>query len=260
MSVVRVEKTKNYTVMSNYHLRDRNLSLKAKGLLSYMLSLPEDWDYSVNGLSAICKEGVSAIASTIRELEKMGYVTRSRIRNKNGVLGDVEYVVREYPESKNKTEEQPKLENPILEGPTLVDPIQENRAQINTNIKKELNKQTPYIQKHQEHTKSKQEIYKEELFNLFWRSYPRRVNKPAAIKAWNNIKPDEPLLLKMLSAIKKQSIAENWKDAKRIKFIPHPSSWLNGERWNDEVTVIYTENDDIKPEKEETLGVGPGWW
>ena len=84
MAVFRIEKTRDYTVMSNYHLRDRSLSLKAKGLLSLMLSLPEDWDYTMKGLARICKDGIDSISGGIRELEAHGYLVRARVRNENG--------------------------------------------------------------------------------------------------------------------------------------------------------------------------------
>ena len=87
MAVFRIEKTRDYTVMSNYHLRDRSLSLKAKGLLSLMLSLPEDWDYTMKGLARICKDGIDSISGGIRELESHGYLVRARVRNENGQLG-----------------------------------------------------------------------------------------------------------------------------------------------------------------------------
>ena len=87
MAVFRVEKTRNYTVMSNYHLRDKSLSLKAKGLLSLMLSLPEDWDYTTKGLARICKDGVDSICATVRELEGAGYIVRERERHADGRLG-----------------------------------------------------------------------------------------------------------------------------------------------------------------------------
>ena len=82
MAVFRVQKTQNYTIMSNHHLRNKALSLKAKGLLSLMLSLPEDWDYTTRGLASICKEGVDSVCATVRELEAAGYIIRRRIRDK----------------------------------------------------------------------------------------------------------------------------------------------------------------------------------
>ena len=136
--VFRVQKTQDYTVMSNHHLRDKNLSLKAKGLLSQMLSLPEDWDYTLAGLAHINKEKVDAIRTAILELEREGYITRKRLRNPNGTLGDIEYTIHEKPiireVSDNKsTLEEPTLENPILVNPTLEKPVLENPTQLNTN-------------------------------------------------------------------------------------------------------------------------------
>jgi len=97
MAVFRIEKTKDYTVMANHHLRNRALSLKAKGLLSLMLSLPDDWDYTTKGLSRICKDGVDSISATVRELETAGYVKRRRLRNAQGQLAEVEYTILEQP-------------------------------------------------------------------------------------------------------------------------------------------------------------------
>ena len=87
MAVFRVEKTKNYTVMSNHHLRDKSLSLKAKGLLSLMLSLPEDWDYTTKGLARICRDGVDSIRSAVQELEQRGYVSPPAHPQREGPAG-----------------------------------------------------------------------------------------------------------------------------------------------------------------------------
>ena len=97
MSVFRVEKTKGYTVMSNHHLRNHTLSLKAKGLLSQMLSLPEDWDYTLQGLAQINKESIDAIREAVRELERAGYIKRSRERDERGCLRGTVYTIYEQP-------------------------------------------------------------------------------------------------------------------------------------------------------------------
>ena len=158
MAVFRIEKNKNYTVMANYHLRDISLSLKAKGLLSLMLSLPEGWDYTTKGLACICKDGVDSICSTVRELEKAGYVQRRRLRNELGHLTEIEYTILEkpvrtasseesaLPDSSAKAGTQPKREKPVLDYPVLdipeqdfpeqaipeqEEPEQENPAQLN---------------------------------------------------------------------------------------------------------------------------------
>lgn len=99
MAVFRVERTRDYTVMCNHHLKDSNLSLKAKGLLSMMLSLPDEWNYTTRGLAAICKEGVDAIGKTLKELELAGYIIRRQLRGKDGRISDTEYTIFEKPES-----------------------------------------------------------------------------------------------------------------------------------------------------------------
>ena len=103
MAVFRVERTRDYTVMCNHHLKDSNLSLKAKGLLSMMLSLPDEWNYTTRGLAAICKEGVDAIGKTLKELELAGYIIRRQLRGKDGRISDTEYTIFEKPRNRGFT-------------------------------------------------------------------------------------------------------------------------------------------------------------
>ena len=131
MAVFRIEKTRDYTVMSNHHLRDMSLSLKAKGLLSLMLSLPENWDYTMKGLSRICKDGIDSISGGIRELEEHGYLIRERVRGANGQLGSIEYTILEQPKEPTPAQEKPIRENPVQANLTLVTPVQEEPAQLN---------------------------------------------------------------------------------------------------------------------------------
>lgn len=136
MAVFRVEKTKDYTVMSNYHLKDKTITLKAKGLLSQMLSLPESWNYTLEGLAQLNKEKIDAIRAAVKELETAGYIKRSRERDSKGRLGDTIYTIFEQPKSptlENPTLENPTLDNPILDNPTSGKPTQGNPMQLNTN-------------------------------------------------------------------------------------------------------------------------------
>lgn len=144
MAVYRVERTRDYTVMSNYHPKDTSLSLKAKGLLSMFLSFPEDWNYSTRGLAAICKEGVDAIGSTIKELEKAGYIVRRQLRGANGRITDTEYIIYEKPQTPEPSPPDtvtpdmvpPDTENPDVAGPDMDAPHMENPAQLNINQSK----------------------------------------------------------------------------------------------------------------------------
>ena len=130
MAVFRVERNKGYTVMSNHHLRNKELSLKAKGLLSQMLSLPEDWDYTLAGLSHINREKIDAIREAVKELERAGYIVRSRERDEKGRLRGADYVIFEQPQT------EPILDLPTLENPTLEKPTLENPTQLNKDIQK----------------------------------------------------------------------------------------------------------------------------
>ena len=124
MSVFRVEKNKGYTVMSNHHLRNKELTLKAKGLLSQMLSLPENWDYTLAGLSHINKESIDAIRTAVLELEKAGYIERAQGRDEKGKMTAITYTIYEQPQS------------PVLENPTSNKPTSENPMQLNKDIQK----------------------------------------------------------------------------------------------------------------------------
>lgn len=127
MSVVRVHKNSNFTVMSNYHFKEKKMSLKAKGLLSLMLSLPDDWDYSIAGLARLSKDGKDSIMSALGELEKFGYLERARLTNSKGQFAGVEYNIYEQPQEK-----------PVAVKPNQVNTNEENSnaenpAQLNTN-------------------------------------------------------------------------------------------------------------------------------
>ncbi len=131
MAVFRVEKNHNYTVMSNYHLRDTALSLKAIGLLSKMLSLTEEWDYTTRGLASICKEGVDAIGAALKELETRGYLVRRQIRDKRGRIADIEYTIYEFPHPPVPDTTAPDTENPDMDTPHPETPYPKKAAQLN---------------------------------------------------------------------------------------------------------------------------------
>ena len=128
MAVFRVEKSKNYTVMSNVHLRDKKLSLKAKGMLSLFLSLPEDWNYSISGLAKISKESRSSINSGLKELEAAGYLIRRQLRDEKGHLANTEYII--YEEPRAPCVDFPSTDNPSAEDPSTDNPSAGNCKEI----------------------------------------------------------------------------------------------------------------------------------
>ena len=156
MAVFRVERNTGYTVMSNHHLRNKELSLKAKGLLSQMLSLPEDWDYTLAGLSYINRESIDAIRTAVWELEKAGYITRRQGRDEKGKMTAIEYTIYEQPQPpaldcpilKNPTADNPILENPTPDNPTSENPMQLNKDIQKTNLSKKEKSNTDLSNNH----------------------------------------------------------------------------------------------------------------
>ena len=177
MAVFRVERTRDYTVMSNHHLRNKSLTLKAKGLLSQMLSLPEDWDYTLKGLAAINRESVDAIRTAVLELEQAGYIVRARVRDERGCLRGCDYIVYERPQERppkptleNPTLDNPTLVQPALEKPMLDSPTQENPTQLNKEIQ---NKENPNTDPILSENDAIREIVKENIeFDLLCRNMP----------------------------------------------------------------------------------------
>lgn len=177
MAVFRVEKTNNYTVMSNYHLRDKNLSLKAKGLLSFMLSLPEDWDYSLNGLNSILKENETAIKTALDELKENGYLLVEKLLPNQTKSGKIEYVYNIYEQAIEKQG----IENLGVEVQRV-----ENQTQINTNI---INTNNKYICSsiNEQDNSSLKEKELADNFDKIWQIYPRKDGKNTAFnhyKSW----------------------------------------------------------------------------
>lgn len=155
MSVIRVEKTKNYTVMSNYHFKEKDMSLKAKGLLSLMLSLPDNWDYSIAGLVAICKENETAIKSALKELQQFGYVKVDKIMPDKTESGRIEYVYNIY-EKPNQEGKKQGVENLPIESQHVENPTQLNTNKLNTN---KLNtKDNIYKKNYKKNSKKKSKI------------------------------------------------------------------------------------------------------
>lgn len=227
MAQIRIEKGNNFTVFENELLQNPNLSLKAKGLLAYMLSLPDDWDYSISGLATKCKEGKTSIRSAINELMAEGYVTRCLARNDKGMLDGYEYVVYERPQ-------------PSCGNRTSDDQTSENRTQQRNNKQRTKEQNPPYNppkggapvrRRKQSNGPKKAPDWKPERFAAFWAAYPRGESKQAAIRAWDKLQPDEKLLVEMARGLQRALASESWQKGIGI---PYASTWLNNRRWEDE--------------------------
>lgn len=238
MPVIRVEKNKDFTVMSNYHLRDRSLSMKARGLLSTMLSLPPDWDYTVAGLATLSPDGKDSIRSAMGELEAEGYLKRSRTHDEGGKFGANDFVIYETPPELPLCENHttvPSSENPTMAPspgkPTLAKPTMENPTQENI---QEINTRPPIPPKGERRGRrepKEQAEWKPERFEGLWKFYPLHKSKQTAYKAWDTLRPSDELIAVIGKALRRQKAEENWQ---RGIGIPYLSTYLNQRRWEDE--------------------------
>ena len=270
MAVYRVEKTHDYTVMANHHLRDERLSLKAKGLLSMLLSLPDDWEISIRGLASIVTDGVGAVQTGINELIEAGYIVRRRQHAESGAFAGFEYIIREVP----PCTENPYTANPYTGKPYTENPAQSSKDKLSTippivPHEGDVGDDNPSVsgaaadspaplsaacggisprrgesalctrepqsaetpKRKRRATKSAPD-YRPDTFARFWAAYPRGEDKQGAIAAWDELKPDDATLQAMSRALVRQKASEEWQ---RGIGIPYAVRWLRRRRWEDEI-------------------------
>ena len=269
MAVFRVEKNHSYTVMANHHLRDERLSLKSKGLLSLILSLPDDWRISIEGMTQFSSDGKDAIRSAIRELTDAGYITRAQTHSEAGTFSGYDYIVHETPAASPSsgfpTMEKPTTENPTLRNTeelrTILPPIVPHEGDVGDDnpsvsgaaadsptplsaacggisprrgesalcTREPQSAETP--KRKRRATKSAPD-YRPDTFARFWAAYPRGEDKQGAIAAWDELKPDDATLQAMSRALVRQKASEEWQ---RGIGIPYAVRWLRRRRWEDEI-------------------------
>lgn len=224
MSIIRVNKDKNYTVMSNYHFKEKEMSLKAKGLLSQMLSLPDNWDYSIAGLSAINKESIGVIRNTLDELKSFGYLVVTKKMPNETKSGRIEYVydVFEKPQRQEKQHQQKQgVEKQHLENQYIELQYIENDMQLNTNKQNTKKSSTNILNK-----------YNKE-FDELWKLYPRKQGKAKALQAYIKARKNGVDFDTIKKGVENYS---RYIENNRIEqeYIKHGSTWFNQECWNDE--------------------------
>lgn len=261
MAVFRVEKNHSYTVMANHHLRDERLSLKSKGLLSLILSLPDDWRISIEGMTQFSADGKDAIRSAIRELTDAGYITRAQTHSEAGTFSGYDYVVHETPVA-SPSSGFPTMEKPTTGNPTTENPTQRNTDRLSTILppivpQSDADGANPSVslaadtspvrggkegetgeaqsgeppKRKRRATKSAPD-YRPDTFARFWAAYPRGEDKQGAIAAWDELKPDDATLQAMSRALVRQRASEEWQ---RGIGIPYAVRWLRRRRWEDEI-------------------------
>lgn len=247
MAVMRIIKNTNFSIVSNSIIRDTRLSLKARGLLILMLSLPDCWQFSIKGLATLSGEGNDSIRGGIKELEEVGYLSRKRKHLPNGRLGEMEYTLYEQaqPKEANPASDLPTLEKPTQEKPIQGKPTQANPTLLSTNI---IN--TDYIKNRERENKEPKEEQKllsrlnnqplplemaqlqNEYFKRFWLMYPRKAKQFQAQLAWNALPVDVELYERILQAVEKYSKTRQWADK---TYVPYPENFLDGKRWEDDI-------------------------
>lgn len=242
IATVRVEKDSNYTTLSNRALDDERLSLKAVGLLVYMLRLPDDWDFTLEWLEKKHKDGLSSIRSAMKELEEAGYVTRgNQKRGQGGTFQGSDYVIREDPDTDQPDTVSTACDfrtRTACEKPISVFPMSENRMQLNTNIPSTNRAIPPKAPQGagRERTRVRDRRkdvceHDPELFERFWTLYPRGEKKSWARWEWDSLKADRELMKEMSAVLHRQIETEEWR---RGVGIPYAGQWLKDRRWEDE--------------------------
>lgn len=251
MAVFRVEKSKDYTVMSNHHLRNTDLSLRAKGLLSQILSLPEGWDYTIAGLAKINKEGKDAVRAAVQELEKAGYIERRQKMDSGGKFSSNEYVVYESPRSVSPLSDFPTTVLPTTEKPSTEEPLTGNPTELSKEgLSKDISSpisppeggdppaDPPKKAKPRKRESKETADILPERFEKFWVFYREHVpdgvsagNRQKAIRAWDKLAPDAALVDTLAAALFKQVKSQAWKSGIGV---PHASTWLNNRGWEDD--------------------------
>ncbi len=249
---IRLERKNGFTVLQNDLIRDRRLSLKTKGLFAVLASLPPGWDYSVRGLCKIADVGAHSVKAALSELEEAGYL--ERIQNREGgkfasctyVIHDVSAKPREVtPENSNLpplVENQPTADiaSPLADFPTAVFPLAENLQQVNKELNKERNNNTPYSppsgdgERRHRSPKSMPE-WKPDRFEGLWNFYPKQGKKDRvkAVREWDKLKPDDALIDQIAHALVRQKASDEWQ---RGIGIPYLCRYLSHQRWKDEIS------------------------
>lgn len=215
MKVVKIEKKNNYIVVPNSILRDKRISIKARGLLVIILSLPPKWKLTVSGLVTVTGAGETAVRAGLRELEKYGYVQCTRARDSKGRIGCMDYIIREVP----LNEENPKVENPEVETPEL-----ENLGVVSTDIVS-----TDIV------STNDMDSLQSRYFKVFWNTYPKHIKIKETKEYWNKLPVDIDLYDKIIKSVTDYKKTEQWLDP---TYIPNPLTYLRDERWRDEITHV----------------------
>ena len=252
MAVVRVNKTRNYTVMSNVHLFDKNISLKARGLLSTVFALPDNWDYSISGLVTLCKESETAVKSCMNELKEHGYLRVTKERGEKGLFEYI-YTFYENPSLDNPHMEEPMTDNPPMENPPMDNlgvesPEVENVGLLNTNISNTKVSNTKKLNTKQSNSRVAEPITR---FEDFWKAYPKQTHRFLTEQEYvqSVCRGNEEEWL--VEAAKEYALCVQGKDTKYIK---NPENWLKENLYLDYPPGTYEKQKEKQAEQSKATG------
>ena len=246
--VYKVGRRKGFTVVYRSVAQDQRLSLKARGLFLLIQSLPDDWKFTVSGMAALAGTGKDQIRSGLKELREVGYIVMEQSHDGAGKFSGNTFILQEEaphpPLSENPTtvgaEIEPLSENPATgkpdDGKTVDGKSDANKIIINKDINN-----PPIV------PQGTDQLWT--MFDRFWTAYPRKENKARARKAWEKLSPDMALCRRMAAALETQKRSEQWR-RDRGRYIPHPATWLNGRRWEDETPALPPAGPEIPPDDE----------
>ena len=256
MNYLRNETQKNFTVIQNYVLSSTNISLKAIGIYCKLISLPDNWNFTEEGLACICKDGKDSIRSALKELEDLNLLYRFRIREKDGTLGKSVYYISAIPMSEENKKEIEARYNPLniliqqKDEPCLENPPLDADTQLNTNIyNTNIYNKKNYNKKNSDNEKTN---LVEKQFETFYNAYPRKVKKQDVKKWFLKNKPNEELFKTIIDSLELFKKDKDWlKD--NGQYIPYPTSWLNQKRWEDKLDLMQEEKSCEKKEEEKQI-------
>ena len=232
MSVYRRHKKTNYTCIDNHVFKDHSLSMKAKGLLTQIYSLPDDWEYSVKGLSTLFSDGRDAVNNAIQELIDHGYIIRTQKQNHAGKFDGYEYDIYEQPQTES-------ADKPFTENPLTDNPFTDNPNQLNTNILNNKEVKTKeieniyggdFFESLPDEPSEKVLDEKEKMFLEFWELYPKKVDKEGSRRAFKRIKKLKEVFPGIIRAIEIQKQSKQW-NQDNGQYIPNPTTYIHQERW-----------------------------
>ena len=227
MAIKRAKRETNFTMMSNVGLRDKRLSFKSKGLLAYMLSLPDDWVFYEEEIMKHSTDGKQSVRTGLKELQQLGYLIKNQSREK-GKFAKVDWLLYDEPGNVDIQVFLPQTEKRSTDNPPTENPPTENQPLLSTNVTKDLNKQITNKTANQDSSVSD--------FEAVWKLYPNKKGKPVALKAYKRAIKNGVTNEAIKNGVE-QYVMEIERKRIAAEYVKHGSTWFNQECWTDSYEI-----------------------